>query len=256
LPDNTVECSPLSRIFGFVCIDEALIACVHLTVGVLGIWLNLISIEGFWEGLTTAVVHIYIIRPIIKIAYFSGFMIYSNGQTPGLNLVHARLVRLDGKKINLRTVISWYMGKAILRRIPVIGPAIGLVLIIMIFFSKKNQDAIDYVANVRVVGEIGSSFIEYCAIKEGLPVFVDNAEVIILKSEVKFVTDWWTMVCLSFEKKRTYSLLVFEYPKYLPIKTLLKKYKLRTISTNDILFTRGENYTCFLLCPKNNISTL
>jgi uncharacterized RDD family membrane protein YckC len=80
--------------------------------------------------------------------YFNLFEWLWNGQTPGKRLLHLRVIKMDG------TPVSWIdvLLRNISRPIDTFGP-MGLIGLVMIFFSRKAQRVGDLMARTLVIHE-------------------------------------------------------------------------------------------------------
>lgn len=107
---------------------------------------------GFWERSAAIFIDVvaicFISWGIANILYFVGFWLWK-GQTPGLMVIRARVVREDGKPLDLRSSIMRFIGYLVC----LFTFGIGFIAVI---FDLRKQGWHDRIAGTRVVSTRGN----------------------------------------------------------------------------------------------------
>lgn len=152
------EISAMGRTCALSGIDEAVILSLHAT-------LLFVAYGGFTDVVAAMSVlqvasQVFVVRPVLKLLYFTGFMVATNGLTPGLYATNGRLVSDAGTRVTAKTVLGWYLPAAIGRRIPVVGAVVGAINIAMVFTNRRRRAIGDFVVKTTVRPNSIPAFVE------------------------------------------------------------------------------------------------
>lgn len=109
--------------FAAFCIDAII---VSILAGIVGI----VNFSGFLMGILVG-------------AYFIGFEVKNNGQTPGKRAVGIRVISLDGENVSVGQSVVRYIGKGV--------SAMFLIGYLMPLITPKKRALHDYMAHTVVI---------------------------------------------------------------------------------------------------------